>query len=260
MTLRSLPFLQIALWCGFMALLNSCALIGDAGKTDESGLGGVDGAFHNAFYKAQVAKLKGDREGAKEALLSCLDANPDEAVVHYELARLEREAEQWTAAHAAILEANSLDGNNPWYRTELADIALELGLYEEADDALEWVLQNKPEDERSARMLLNLRTAQGDLDGALRVVDVMEREWGLIPNGISTVTAVPVRVTSSRSRGPRAVGSGLSGCRRGHPATRAHSLRTRPRCGGGSGNPQRLGPDRQWPTAPRVGAHPDPPR
>ena len=181
MTLRSLPFLRIAAWCGSLALLSSCALIGGAGKADESGLGGVDGAFHNAFYKAQVAKLKGDREGAKEALLSCLDAHPDEAVVHYELARLEREAEQWGAAHAAILEANALDGDNPWYHTEWADIALELGLYDEADDALEWVLQNKPEDERSARTLLNLRTAQGDLDGALRVVDVLEREWGPDP-------------------------------------------------------------------------------
>ena len=144
-------------------------------------MGGVDQAFHKAFYNAQVAKLKGDRAGAKEALLSCLDADPTEAAVHYELARLERESENWSGAYAAILEANALDGANPWYRKELAEIALELGLYAEADAALEWILENKPEDDLSARRLLDLRTAQGDLSGALEVVDVLEREWGPDP-------------------------------------------------------------------------------
>ena len=181
MILRSLPFLHVTVWCGSLALLSSCAVLGGAGKAKDSGSGAVNRAFHDAFYTAQVAKLKGDQNGAKEALLACLDADPDEAIIHYELARLEREAGQWAAAHAAILEANALDGDNPWYHTELADIALELGLYEDADAALEWVLQNKPEDDRSARLLLDLRTAQGNLDGALRVVDVLEREWGPDP-------------------------------------------------------------------------------
>ena len=144
-------------------------------------MGGVDQAFHKAFYNAQVAKLKGDRAGAKEALLSCLDADPTEAAVHYELARLERESENWSGAYAAILEANALDGANPWYRKELAEIALELGLYAEADATLKWILENKPEDDLSARRLLDLRTAQGDLSGALEVVDVLEREWGPDP-------------------------------------------------------------------------------
>ena len=114
-------------------------------------------------------------------MLSCLDADPTEAAVHYELARLERESENWSGAHAAILEANALDGANPWYRKELAEIALELGLYAEADATLEWIFENKPEDDLSARRLLDLRTAQGDLSGALDVVDVLEREWGPDP-------------------------------------------------------------------------------
>ena len=77
-------------------------------------MGGVDQAFHKAFYNAQVAKLKGDRAGAKEALLSCLDADPTEAAVHYELARLERNPTG--PAPCRILEANALDGANPSYR------------------------------------------------------------------------------------------------------------------------------------------------
>ena len=91
--------------CWTLALvLGGCAVLGGASKGTEAGLGGVDKAFHDAFYKAQLAKLKGDQAGAKDALLSCLDADPNEAVVYYELARLERQAEQWPAAHAAILE------------------------------------------------------------------------------------------------------------------------------------------------------------
>lgn len=168
--------------CWALALvLGGCAVLGGASKGTEAGLGGVDKAFHDAFYKAQLAKLKGDQAGAKDALLSCLDADPNEAVVYYELARLERQAEQWTAAHAAILEANALEEANPWYQKEWAEIALELGLFDQADRALEWILNNKPEDERSARTLLDLRATQGDLTGALKVVDALEREWGPDP-------------------------------------------------------------------------------
>ena len=42
-----------------------CAVLGGAGSTADSGMGGVDKAFHDAYYDAQVAKLKGDRAGAK---------------------------------------------------------------------------------------------------------------------------------------------------------------------------------------------------
>ena len=168
--------------CWALALvLGGCAALGGASKGTEAGLGGVDKAFHDAFYKAQLAKLKGDQAGAKEALLSCLDADPREAVIYYELARLERQEEQWPAAYAAILEANAIEDSNPWYKKEWAEIALELGRFDEADRALEWILNNKPEDERSARTLLDLRTAQGDLNGALEVVDALEREWGPDP-------------------------------------------------------------------------------
>ncbi len=174
--------LSVAGWSCVLALvLSGCAVLGGVEKGGDAGMGGVDQAFHKAFYNAQVAKLKGDRAGAKEALLSCLDADPTEAAVHYELARLERESENWSGAYAAILEANALDGANPWYRKELAEIALELGLYAEADATLKWILENKPEDDLSARRLLDLRTAQGDLSGALEVVDVLEREWGPDP-------------------------------------------------------------------------------
>lgn len=168
--------------CWALALaLGGCAALGGASKGAETGLGGVDKAFHDAFYKAQLAKLKGDQAGAKEALLSCLDADPNEAVIYYELARLERQEEQWPAAYAAILKANALEEANPWYQKEWAEIALELGRFDEADRALEWILNNKPEDERSARTLLDLRTAQGDLNGALEVIDALEREWGPDP-------------------------------------------------------------------------------
>ena len=85
-----------------------------AAATSE-GLGAVDGDFHSAYYKAQVAKVKGDQSGAREALLSCLDADPESAVVHFELARIERIEGQWTAAMSAVERAVALDDNNPWY-------------------------------------------------------------------------------------------------------------------------------------------------
>lgn len=162
----------------FMA--SGCAVMGGAGKTD-AGDRGVNSAFHSAYYRAQVAKIKGDQEGAKEAFLSCLDADPNVATVHFELARLERAADQWSAALAAAEQAVILDENNPWYYREVAEICIELGDMDKADEALSWLLENKPEEDIAAQMLLDLRIAQGDLRGALDVVDVLEREWGPDP-------------------------------------------------------------------------------
>jgi len=155
-------------------------MMGGAGKSD-AGDGGVNSAFHGAYYRAQVAKIKGNDEGAKEALLSCLDSDPESAVIHFELARLERSAGQWSAALAAAEQAVLFDQDNPWYRREVAEIGIELGDLDKADAALEWLLNNKPEDDIAAQMLLDLRIAQGDLRGALDVVDVLEREWGPDP-------------------------------------------------------------------------------
>ena len=165
---------------GLALTFGGCSGLGKAGATQGES-GGVNRAFHDAYYKAQLAKIKGNTAGAKEALLSCLDADPAAAVVHYELARLERSEEQWSAARSAIDQAVTLDPENAWYQKELADIALELGDLETADRALTWLLENKPEDDLSANQLLDLRIAQGDIKGALNVVDVLEREWGPDP-------------------------------------------------------------------------------
>ena len=162
-------------------LLGGCGVLGGGMATDAEGLGQVDPDFHNAYYAAQVAKVKGDRTGARESLLACLDAAPEAAVVHFELARIERMEGQWTAAMAAVEKAVAFDGKNPWYRRELAEIALELGRNAEADAALEWLLVNKPEDDVAAMMLLDLRAAEGRYGEALEVVDVLEKEWGPDP-------------------------------------------------------------------------------
>ena len=170
--------LMLALVC---TVFGGCGILGGAAGGDAEGLGRVDSEFHSAYYRAQVAKIKGDREGAKEALLSCLDADPNAAVVHFELARMERMDAQWTAAMVAVERAVDLEDNNPWYRREYAEIALELGRNAEADLALSWLLENKPEDDVAAMMLLDLRTAEGRYDEAAEVVDVLEREWGPDP-------------------------------------------------------------------------------
>ena len=171
-------------WCWGMALvvvLGGCSLLGKTGSTEPGGLGAVDGAFHAAFYKAQVAKIKGDRAGAKEALLSCLDTDPNSDVVHFELARIERMDGQWAAAMTAVERAVAIDNSNPWYYREYAEIALELGRNADADAALEWLLENKPEDDVAAMMLLELRSAEGRYDEAAAVIDVLEKEWGPDP-------------------------------------------------------------------------------
>ncbi len=178
----SSPLFRLSALCALMPIIwGGCGLLGKAGSTSEEGLGAVNSEFHAAYYKAQLAKIKGDRGGARESLLACLDANPDAAVVHFELARIERMDGQWDAAMIAADRAVSLDPENPWYRREFAEIALEMGRNEDADMALEWLLRNKPEDDVAAMMLLDLRSAEGRFQDAAEVVDILEKEWGPDP-------------------------------------------------------------------------------
>ena len=156
-------------------------MLSRAGAGTDGALGAVDSEFHSAYYDAQLAKIKGDRSGARESLLACLDADPDAAVVHFELARIERMDGQWNAAMVAIDRAVALESENPWFRREFAEIALELGRNVEADLALEWLLMNKPEDDVAAMMLLDLRSAEGRYGDAAEVVDILEKEWGPDP-------------------------------------------------------------------------------
>lgn len=176
---RTLPLL---LALASLPLIQGCGVLGGARNAGGDGaMGAVDQAFHSAYYDAQVAKIKGDRNGAREALLACLDADPASATVHFELARMERLDGQWDAAMVAAEKAVALDGENPWYRRELAEIALELGRTGQADEALTWLLEHKPEDDVAAMMLLDLRSAEGRFSDALEVIDVLEREWGPDP-------------------------------------------------------------------------------
>ena len=162
-------------------VLGGCGVLSRAGAGTDGALGAVDSEFHSAYYDAQLAKIKGDRSGARESLLACLDADPDAAVVHFELARIERMDGQWNAAMVAIDRAVALESENPWFRREFAEIALELGRNAEADVALEWLLMNKPEDDVAAMMLLDLRSAEGRYGDAAEVVDILEKEWGPDP-------------------------------------------------------------------------------
>ena len=99
----------LLIWA-FAFLAGGCSVLGRTSGGDEVGPGGVDRAFHKAYYEAQLAKIKGDRAGAKEAFLACLDRDPEAAVVHFELSRLEQEDAQWQAARAAVDRAVELDG------------------------------------------------------------------------------------------------------------------------------------------------------
>lgn len=175
------PFRLLACFTVVSLVLGGCGVLSRAGAGTGGELGAVDSEFHSAYYDAQLAKIKGDRSGARESLLACLDADPDAAVVHFELARIERMDGQWNAAMVAIDRAVALESENPWFRREFAEIALELGRNAEADLALEWLLMNKPEDDVAAMMLLDLRSAEGRYGDAAEVVDVLEKEWGPDP-------------------------------------------------------------------------------
>ncbi len=134
------------------------------------------------FYSAQVDRLSGELERAEQTLRKLQRANPDSAVVAYELAQtLERQGN--TAA--ALEEAAKVAGDasaGAGLRLDAAELFLRNGKPGEAQD----VLQSVPEDRRDADYLVLLVRATamgGDIAGAETIAARLTKEYPRYPLG-----------------------------------------------------------------------------
>lgn len=112
-----------------------------------------------AILAAELAhfyNLNGQREKAIQTYLAALDANPEDALIHYALAKLHGEGGAIDLMRDHLVTANSLQPDNHHLACELASVYLVLGECKKAIDLYGSVLEKHP---RYAKAHYNLARA-----------------------------------------------------------------------------------------------------
>jgi tetratricopeptide (TPR) repeat protein len=130
----------LALFAAFMAL-SGCKI-----GADLSALPTYTEDFQRTYFEAQNHCLKGDLDLAYTGFLSCLELEPEETALRFDLAKIDLQRERFEAALVHLDAACSSDKENRWYREYRAKAALPLLLFESALEDLMFVQNQRPGD------------------------------------------------------------------------------------------------------------------
>ena len=135
------------------------ALLGMTGcqvHSDLSALPAYPESFQRTYFEAQNHFLKGDLELAYSSFLSCLELEPEEGSLHFDLAKIDLSLERYEGAMEHLNIVCAIDEENRWYHEYRAQAAVPLRQFDLAFKDLAFVQEQQP----------------GDLDWTL--------EWSLI--------------------------------------------------------------------------------
>ena len=136
-------------------LCSYCSLVTAAGLLALSGCGnGVDlqtlptypEDFQRTYFDAQNHLFKGDFDLAYTGFLACLELQPEEASLRFDLAKIDLERERFDAAMDHLNAACEADKKNRWYREYRANAALPLLQFDDALADLTFVQDQRPGD------------------------------------------------------------------------------------------------------------------
>ena len=103
-------------------------------------------AFQRTYFEAQNHLVKGDPESAYAGFMECLEQEPDESSLYFDLGKIDLELEHWNAALLHFDAANKLDSENRWYREFRAETNMRLERYEDVNTDLLWIMERRPGD------------------------------------------------------------------------------------------------------------------
>lgn len=130
-------------WLAFAAaaVFSSCS-----GPSDLSALPVYDEGFQRTYFEAQNHLAKGDLDLAYTSFLACLDMEPEEQALHFDLAKIDLKREQYESAMVHLNAVIDGDAEHRWAREYRAEAALALGQEEVALEDLLWVVSRRPGD------------------------------------------------------------------------------------------------------------------
>jgi tetratricopeptide (TPR) repeat protein len=131
------------------------------------------------FVDATGAKMLGNYGVAMQIFQQCLEIDPSNATVQYEIARIHAQAGNYNNALPYAQRATELDPENIWFADFLGQLYAELGQFDMSVLVFESIIDNHPESLDYYFNLGNLYVAQGKYDDALKVYSKLEKQVGV---------------------------------------------------------------------------------
>ena len=122
------------------------ALSGCGNGVDMQALPAYPEDFQRTYFEAQNHLSKGDFDLAYTGFLACLELQPEETSLRFDLAKIDLERERFDAAMAHLNAACEADKNNRWYHEQRAQTALPLLQSDDALADLTFVQYQRPGD------------------------------------------------------------------------------------------------------------------
>lgn len=132
------------------------------------------------FLEALRLKTIGRPEEALANLEQAREINPENPVVHYQLAEVNTQLGNYRAAMHYAENATSLDADNVWYHILLVQLYQNAGLFAKATGEMEEIIRLEPRQLEFYFMLSNLYMAIGDTKSAISTLDKAEKEFGIV--------------------------------------------------------------------------------
>ena len=130
--------------CTLVAL--AATLGGCKAPADLASLPVYDEGFQRTYFEAQNHLAKDDLDLAYTSFLACLDMQPEERALHFDLAKIDLQREQYESAVNHLNPVLEADADHRWAHEYRAEALLALGETEAALEDLVWVVQARPGD------------------------------------------------------------------------------------------------------------------
>ena len=140
----------------------------------------VDTRFQQKFFEAQSEKAIGNYQKAYQAFEVCLTIEPENPAVHYELARMDINANNLNGALAHLKKSLDADETNAWYHRAIADVYVKQGKYDLAYKEFVQVEKLNPEDPKILYDEANALLLAGKKQEAIKVLNRLEQREGVM--------------------------------------------------------------------------------
>lgn len=140
----------------------------------------VDTRFQQKFFEAQSEKAIGNKTKAYQAFEVCLTIEPENPAVHYELARMDVDANNLNGALVHLKKSLAADENNAWYHHLAADVYMMQGKYDLAYKEYLQVEKLNPDDQKILYDEANALLYSGKKQEAIKVLNRLEQREGVM--------------------------------------------------------------------------------
>lgn len=152
-----------------------CAQV-DFNKTPNDDLGNNENKFQEYFFEAIKQKGIENYEKAIEYVQKCIQINPEEASLYFELGKNHNKLGNYVLAANALKKALELKPGNLWILDELYFVYIQQKDYNSAVNTIKELVKYQPKYKED---LANIYVQIKDYDSALSILDELDKKFGI---------------------------------------------------------------------------------